>query len=297
MDARSAVVLVNDSVQENWQGEYAILLSRGGGPKLVGIVVNKSPNAPDLEANVEGWRSLIAAARNSHMGNLPDPTASVSDRLMRPSSGNLDDVDAINSEGGRLIVVKAHDFGYPYRPLAVVTGGRLTDVADAYLIDPTIADRVVVVSSLGTATDAGGIMGQPNGEMDPVADAIVTAHFRFVQVSAYYDQTADIPASRVAELPVNDFRAWLAAKQSKVWSLPRAADQIAILAVGVDTFATKILTVSPSSAPFSADAGPNLVLDPSGKSFVVAQGASAAAAARLWELLLDPATFSPDRAP
>ena len=37
----------------------------------------------------------------------------------------------------------------PWRPLVVVTGSRLTDVADAYLMDPTVADRVVVVSALG----------------------------------------------------------------------------------------------------------------------------------------------------
>ena len=43
----------------------------------------------------------------------------------------------------------------PYRPLVVVTGGRLTDVADAYLMDPTVTERVVVVSSMGSTTDTG----------------------------------------------------------------------------------------------------------------------------------------------
>jgi hypothetical protein len=272
--ARSAVVLVNDSVHENWQGEYAILLSRGGGPKLVGIVVNTGPNAGDLEDNVAGWRALIAAARNSHMGKLPDPTASVSSRFQRPASGKVDDAPPLNSEGGRLIVEKARELGFPYHPLAVVTGGRLTDVADAYLMDHTIADRVVVVSSLGTATDTGGLMGQPNGEADPVADAIVTAHFPFVQVSAYYDQTGDVPAARLADLPANDFGAWIAAKQAKVWSLPQAADQVAILAVGLETFVTKMVSVTPGAGMVSATAGPNLVLDPNGKCLVVAQAAT-----------------------
>jgi len=50
-----------------------------------------------------------------------------------------------------------------YRPLVIVPGAPLTDVADAYLVDPTIVDRVYVVSSLGSVTSSGGSMGSPNG--------------------------------------------------------------------------------------------------------------------------------------
>src|SRR5204862_8265554 len=132
----------------------------------------------------------------------------------------------------------------PYRPLVVATGGRLTDVADAYLIDKTVTDRVVVVSSLGTTTASGGAMASPNGEMDPWADAIVTARFRFVQVSAFYDQLTDVPASRVSQLPANPFGDWIAAKQPKIWDLPAAADQVAIMAVGVPDFAAAVRRVS-----------------------------------------------------
>ena len=126
----------------------------------------------------------------------------------------------------------------PYRPLVVVTGGRLTDVADAYLIDPTVTERVVVVSSMGSTTATGGAMGPPNGEMDPWADAIVTAHFRFVQVSAYYDQTTDVPTSRLAELPDNAFGDWIAAKQPSIFNLAQAANQVAVVAVGISSFVT-----------------------------------------------------------
>jgi hypothetical protein len=43
-------------------------------------------------------------------------------------------------------------------------------VADAYLIDHGVADRIVVVSSLGSVSGAHGVMGPPNGELDPWAD-------------------------------------------------------------------------------------------------------------------------------
>ena len=50
-------------------------------------------------------------------------------------------------------------------------------------------------------------MGMPNGEMDPWADAIVATRFRYVQVSAFYDQLADLPTSILGMLPANDFGA------------------------------------------------------------------------------------------
>jgi hypothetical protein len=169
----------------------------------------------------------------------------------------------------------------------VVTGGRLTDIADAYLVDPTVTERVVVVSSLGTTTASGGAMGNPNGEMDPWADAIVTARFRFVQVSAFYDQLTDVPAARLSELPGNPLGAWIAAKQSKIWSLPEAADQVAVVAVGVPSFATAVDRVS-ALAPVGAGAtaGPDLVADPNGSAWLVTQSAGAEATGRFWKALL-----------
>jgi inosine-uridine nucleoside N-ribohydrolase len=169
----------------------------------------------------------------------------------------------------------------------VVTGGRLTDIADAYLVDPTVADRVVVVSSLGTSTSSGGVMAQPNGEMDPWADAIVTSRFRYVQVSAYYDQLTDVPSSRLGELPENALGNWIRAKQPQILNLQVACDQVAVAAVALPTFTVSAESVSPStSVEAGATAGPNLSLDPSGRALLVTKAASALASARFWELLL-----------
>ena len=96
----------------------------------------------------------------------------------------------------------------------VVTGSRLTDVADAYLMDPTVVDRVVVVSALGGAAAGGSVMGWPNGELDPWADWIVGQRFRYIQVNGYYDQPGDVTAAKAADLPANPFGAWMAAKVS-----------------------------------------------------------------------------------
>jgi len=186
-----------------------------------------------------------------------------------------------------------HNAAAHLRGLVVATGGRLTDVADAYLVDPTVTDRVVVVSSLGTTTASGAAMAAPNGEMDPWADAIVTARLRFVQVSAFYDQITDVPASRLSELPANPFGDWIAAKQPRVWNLPEASDQVAVLAVGVPTFARTVTRVSAMAPAAGASAGPDLVTDPNGAAWLVTESAGADATERFWSALRNPTTFSP----
>jgi len=286
VDERNPILLLNDGPDDNWQGEYAVLLANSGGPALVGIVVNTSPGWQDLDANIAGWRGLVAAARAGGLGGLPDPTASIGPALVRPASGKIEDTAANRSEGAHLIVETSARLSLPYRPLVVITGGRLTDVADAYLIDPTVAARVVVVSSLGATTTSGAAMAAPNGEMDPWADAIVTARFRFVQVSAFYDQLTDVPASRLSELPANPFGAWIAAKQPKIWDLPEAADQVALAAVAIPSFATEVERVSATAlVGAGATAGPDLVTDPNGAAWLVTQNASAEATARFWKAM------------
>lgn len=293
VDERNPIVLTNDGPSDNWQGEYALLLANGGGPSIAGIVVSTSPPWPDLQANVDGWRKMVAAARASGLEGIPDPISSIGRPLARPASGDIEATTPNRSEGALFIVEVSRQRSLPYRPLVVLTGGRLTDVADAYLVDPSVAGRIVVVSSLGTASDSGGAMGVPNGEMDPWASTIVATRLRYVQVSAYYDQLTDVPASRTAELPANPFGEWIAAKQSRIWNTPVAADQVAVAAVALPSF---VVTVERVAAVASPDAGtttgPDLVTSPGGPAWLVKESASSVATARLWELLVDTATHT-----
>jgi hypothetical protein len=287
VDERNPVVLTNDGIDDNWQGEYAVLLANAGVLKVAGIVVSTSPPWPDIDVNITGWRGLVAAARMSGLRNIPDPIASIGAPLVRPASGDVDDTTPNRSEGALFIVDAARRLSLPYRPLVVMTGGRVTDVADAYRIDPTIADRIVVVSSLGTASASGGAMGIPNGEMDPWAETIVAERLRYVQVSAYYDQLTDVPAARVPDLPANALGTWIAAKQPKIWSVPLAADQVAVAAVTIPSFATAIARVSSAGVVGAgASAGPDLVMNDSGPAWLVTDSMGAAASARFWDLLL-----------
>jgi hypothetical protein len=75
--------------------------------------VNTSPGWQDLDANITGWRGLVAAARASGLRGIPDPTASIGPALVRPASGQLDDTTPNRSEGARLIVETSARLGLP----------------------------------------------------------------------------------------------------------------------------------------------------------------------------------------
>ena len=294
VDERNPIVLVNDGAGDNWQGEYAVLLANGGGPPLAGIVVNRSEPWPDLGTNVAGWRALVSAARESGLRNIPDPIASVGPPLVRPATGEIDATAPNRSEGARFIVDASKRLGLPYRPLVVATGSALTDVADAYLLDPTVAERLVVVSSLGVLSASGAQMGNPNGNEDPWAATIVATRLRYVQVSAYYSQLNDVPASSVPNLPANPLGARIAAKQPNLWEWPPASDQVAVVAVGIPSFATEVQRVTTGPPILAgATAGPDLAIDANGAGWLVTACDGSAPATRLWELLTDLNTYSP----
>jgi hypothetical protein len=286
VDQRNPIILLNDGAYDNWSGEYAVLLANGGGSPLAGIIVNENSAWPDIQTNVGGYRDLVAAARSSGLQNLPDPIASIGAPLVMPASGNIDDTQPNRSEGALLIVATSRQLGLPYRPLVIATGGALTDVADAYLVDPTVTERVVVVSSLGSATSTGGGMGVPNGDGDPWADVIVVSKFRYVQVSAWYDQLTDVTSSSLSALPDNALGAWIASKQPNLWQWSPASDQVSVLAVGLPAFATAVQRVSATgSVDAGATAGPALATDQSGPDWIVTACDGTAATSLFWKVL------------
>jgi hypothetical protein len=293
VDERNPIVMLNDSNYDNWQGEYAVLLANAGGPNLAGIVVGTSPNATDINANVTDWRNLIAAARASGLANLPDPITSIGAPLARPANGDIDTTTPNRSEGALFIVDESSRLSLSYRPLVILSGGRLTDVADAYLVDHTVVERVVVLASVGSVLGAGATLGPPNGEMDPWADTIVMSRFRFIAASSFYDQLTDVPDARLADLPANPFGAWIANKQPGIWNQPKAADQCGVAAIGIPGFVTSVEQVT-LAAPTAAGAttGPDLSPDVKSSNLLITGVAGAVATARFWQLLLDPATFT-----
>lgn len=292
----SSAILINDSFNDNWCPEFAALFANNGGPKLAGIVVNATQYWPDLDANVAGWNDFVAAARASQMEGLPDVTRSDAPPFVVPPDRQIASTVPQHSNGAELIVLKSRELSLPWRPLVIISGSQLTDIADAYLIDPTVVERVVVVAQLGAYSDSRGLMTGPNGDLDPWADWIVAQKFRYAQVSAYYDQTGDVTVADVPNLPKNRLGAWMAAKRTKLSSLPTAADQEPILALAAPDFVATIVTTTPDlSGGFEATfgQGPPLVPNVNGNTWVVARVNPPSARQNMWRMLSNPDTFKP----
>ena len=294
IDERNPIVVANDSAFDTWQGEYALLMASVGSLQVVGFLIGTSSYFPTLATNVDGWNQLISAARLSGMHNVPDVVQSDGPPLQRPANGDLEATPPNRSQGAQWIIDAANRLATPYRPLVIVTGARLTDIADAYLLDHTLPDRLVVVSSLGFVVDDVGHMLFPNGELDPWADTIVVQRFRYVQVSAFYDQTQEIPEDRIATLPKNAFGTWMAQKQSRIADCLECADQVGVAAVALPDFATSVDRRFQRGTETS-DAGETPLLDrnPDGHIWLVQQCNAQVAMTRFSELLQDPAAFGP----
>jgi hypothetical protein len=259
---------------------------------VVGIVVKKSSIWGDLSINASGWEDLVVAARSSGLAGIPDVTASVGDPLIRPGDGQIESTVANRSTGAQLIIDVSRQSGSAALPVVIAAATELTDVADAYLMDPTVADRVVVVASLGSYVAPDGLMGSVNGDMDPWADWIVTERFRYIQVNAWYDQMADVTTDDLANLPANPLGDRFRNKLPNLIAPPAAADQVAVLAAGLPMFTLAVQRVSPdTSAAFDSTQGPRLIPDAAGNGWIVTQVSESLPRSRLWQMLLDPSTF------
>lgn len=280
------MVVVNDGARDNWQVEYATLLAATTPLRLVGIVVNEAAEYPSLETNLSGYSELVAAARGSGIEGLPDPVGSSASAFVRPTSERIEDTAPHGSPGAQLIVEAARRWGTAVHPLTIATGGALTDVADAWLLDPTLAERAVVVASLGAPEGDGARTTGPNGDRDAWATFIVVSRLRFVQVNSYYDQLVDFPDARVTELPQNAFGDWIAAKRPDILDLTRACDQVSVLAAALPWFAQDVTRVRISDDDLTL-----LDLDPQGPIWHVTGSDMDRAREQLWGALTNPDTF------
>lgn len=288
VDKHNPVILLNDSASDNWGPEYAALFANDGGLKVVGVVVTSSEYWPDLVANMTGWRDLVTAARLSGLQGLPDPVASAGAQLVVPPDRLVESTRPNHSAGAELILRKSRELTLPGQPLAVLCGTQLTDVADAYLMDPTVVDRVVVVAQMGSYSALKASMASPNGDLDPWADWIVAQNFRYAQVSVSYDQGGDVTAEDLTNLPKNALGARMATKQASLAKASRSSDQGPVLSVAEPAFIlTALRSVVDTSAGFNSPAGqgPPLAASAGGNNWLVTDIDPTVPRTRLWQML------------
>ena len=294
VDERNPVIIYNDSSIDNWMGEYAFLLANSGGPPVAGLIATASGYWHNVNDNASGWSNVLTAAQSSGLKNIPEMviTSTANPSLIRPTDGQVDDTAPNNSAGASLIVNLSRELSLPWRPVVVLAGTQMTDVADAYLIDHSVVQRVVVVAALGSYAAPNGVMAAPNGELDPWADWIVAQRFQYVQVSAFYDQTMDLTTAELPDLPSNPLGVEMAAKQPNIFTITTAADQVSVLAVALPAFVGAVQRAVPdTTASFDSTQGPPLIPAANGNVWIVTQIAAPLAGATLWPMLLDRTIF------
>lgn len=87
--------------------------------------------------------ALFEDAKASGLKNIPMPIEGANEALVRPTSGNINETRFTRTPGSDLIVAEALRAS-PQKPLLVFAGGPCTTVANAYLTDPSIANRLIV---------------------------------------------------------------------------------------------------------------------------------------------------------
>jgi hypothetical protein len=127
-----------------------------------------------LKAGMEDAEKSISIARRSGLRNIPDAVAGADKAFARPASSKIEDTPIVASVGSSLIVQEARKAS-PQKPLLIFVGGPLNTVANAYLIDPSIANKIVVFM-----TDLRGYNGK-----DAWANYIVASRCRLINYGAH----------------------------------------------------------------------------------------------------------------
>jgi len=180
---------------------------------------NRHMTAEGLALQVEKRREIVRRGRNSGFRNIPDPIPGTKGNLIKPASGRIEDTQPLDSPGSRRIIEEAGK-ATPAEPLVVCAGGPLTAVANAYLLDNSIADKVVVA---WLDNHNKGMTGF-NGWSDGWAAFIVLERLRLVQFTVQSKPFAHVPKSRLHTLPDNEAREYMLASQPDVVSPEGDAD-------------------------------------------------------------------------
>jgi hypothetical protein len=219
----------NDEYDDVYVDDYLMALASTGAINLKGLITSSSitpynqyVTSADFERMHADRTAAYNAAVASGMTNIPAPVTGVKGHLSKPLSGVIDDTVSIGSTGSELIVAEANLASVAV-PLVVIAGGPLTTIADAYLIDNTIVDKVIV-AYLGDSVSG---FDNYNGWADGWAANIVLQKFKMVifPVVTFYDTyTPIITKSELLTLPSSTWSTLMYNKQHSSNNLPNDQD-------------------------------------------------------------------------
>jgi len=142
------VIADNDDHRDVYTDEFLIALSHLEKYPLLGIITTYTPNMEEYELFVEGRKEIVEKARQSGLKHLPQVFSGTSERLVQPESHQIWDTKPRAIDASSFIVQQAQQ-ATPEQPLVIVAGGQLTSIANAYLLDTTIAEKVIISGVFG----------------------------------------------------------------------------------------------------------------------------------------------------
>ena len=182
-DRTNPVVYDNDFANDytDW---YLMVIADAGEISYRGMSTSSSvqpfnrtlPRDYFLKQCVNERTRLVEIGRRCGLRGIPDPVAGPLGYLVRPESGKIEETRPLDSPGSRAVLAEAKKATVE-KPLVVCMGGPLTVAADAYLLDPSIADKVVLAWTGGRYEN----MEDYNGWADPWAAYVAIQKLRIVQ--------------------------------------------------------------------------------------------------------------------
>jgi hypothetical protein len=191
-DGSNPIIYDNDFVTNTWDNEVLWALASLGRVDLRGNIATAAQRdtvamSPEIFAS---WGREARRSRQAGMRNIPEPVPGASRRLVLPRSGRWQDIVPESNPGTALLLSEARKASAE-KPLVVVAEGALTTVAQAVLLDPYIADRMLVF---------GAYNHDLNGK-DSLASYLVARKCRLVEWGRDYTWSGPGPSG--APLPGN----------------------------------------------------------------------------------------------
>jgi hypothetical protein len=157
-------------------------LALRGEIRLLGLQTSLGTLGESPEEIRSYFRELTEEARKLQPlapGRIPQPTLGALHLLQVPT-GNVPERTRPERSDAALQLLAAVRTATPERPLLVLCHGAMTDVASAWLMDPAIAERVVVAGEKNRSNNTWSAWNS-----DPWAGEIVLRRFRFILL--YHD--------------------------------------------------------------------------------------------------------------